>query len=188
MTGSHPRFKAKLLGCNKPNSDQFLSSDRPVEQNQSDRPRGFGFNILGGVDKPCYPGNNGIFVAKIRENEAAALDGRLREGDKILEAGGVSLVNIQHEEAAKVFRNATNAELALRIERQVGYEKSPGFEFGDDVCSAAKWKQTQPQQRIQAWSTQSLLIRQSRHPRNQSGEPSSMASCTPSMASISFLR
>ncbi|XP_038675487.1 disks large homolog 1-like isoform X3 [Scyliorhinus canicula] len=48
---------------------------------------GFGFNILGGVDKPCFPGNSGIYVAKIRENEAAALDGRLKEGDKVLEVG-----------------------------------------------------------------------------------------------------
>ncbi|XP_072353962.1 synaptojanin-2-binding protein-like isoform X2 [Scyliorhinus torazame] len=79
---------------------------------------GFGFNILGGVDKPCFPGNSGIYVAKIRENESAALDGRLKEGDKILEAGGVSLVNVQHEEAADVFRNVTNNELVLQIERQ----------------------------------------------------------------------
>ncbi|XP_067901530.1 mitochondrial scaffolding protein 1-like isoform X2 [Heterodontus francisci] len=95
---------------------------------------GFGFNILGGVDKPCYPGNFGIYVAKIRENEPAALDGRLREGDKILEADGVSLVNILHEEAAKIFRNITNGELVLQIERQVGYE------FGDEVCSTSEWK------------------------------------------------
>ncbi|XP_072436519.1 disks large homolog 4-like isoform X2 [Chiloscyllium punctatum] len=98
---------------------------------------GFGFNILGGVDKPCYPGNFGIYVAKIRENESAALDGRLREGDKILEAGGVSLVNILHEEAADIFRNVTSDELVLRIERQVGYE------FGNEMYSTAEWKPSQ---------------------------------------------
>ncbi|XP_078413542.1 synaptojanin-2-binding protein-like [Cetorhinus maximus] len=98
---------------------------------------GFGFNILGGADKPCYPGNCGIYVAKIRENESAALDGRLKEGDKILEADGISLVNILHEEAAEVFRNMTNDELVLRIERQVRYE------FGDEVCSTAEWKPPQ---------------------------------------------
>ncbi|XP_048456675.1 protein ARV1 isoform X2 [Rhincodon typus] len=86
---------------------------------------GFGFNIMGGMDKPCYPGNFGIYVAKIRENESAALDGRLREGDKILEASGVSLVNILHEEAADIFRNVTSDELVLRIERQTTAVKKP---------------------------------------------------------------
>ncbi|XP_038675469.1 disks large homolog 1-like isoform X1 [Scyliorhinus canicula] len=95
---------------------------------------GFGFNILGGVDKPCFPGNSGIYVAKIRENEAAALDGRLKEGDKVLEAGGVSLVNIQHEEAADVFRNVTNNELVLQIERQVGCEHD------NEARSTVEWK------------------------------------------------
>ncbi|XP_059504712.1 protein ARV1 isoform X1 [Stegostoma tigrinum] len=86
---------------------------------------GFGFNIMGGMDKPCYPGNFGIYVAKIRENESAALDGRLREGDKILEASGVSLVNILHEEAADIFRNVTSDELVIRIERQTTVVKKP---------------------------------------------------------------
>ena len=46
---------------------------------------GLGFNIKGGVDNPQVPGDSGIFVAKIRENGAAAEDKRLQEGDKILE-------------------------------------------------------------------------------------------------------
>ncbi|XP_042189050.1 synaptojanin-2-binding protein [Callorhinchus milii] len=80
---------------------------------------GFGFNILGGVDNPCYPGDNAIYVAKIREKESAAIDGRLKEGDKILQAGGVSLVNIQHDKAAQVFKNIKNDVLILQIERKV---------------------------------------------------------------------
>lgn len=46
---------------------------------------GLGFNIRGGVDIPYVQGDSGIFVTKIREDGAAFLDGRLREGDKILE-------------------------------------------------------------------------------------------------------
>lgn len=45
---------------------------------------GLGFNIRGGVDMPHLPNDYGIFVTKIREVGAAALDGRLAEGDKIL--------------------------------------------------------------------------------------------------------
>ena len=46
---------------------------------------GLGFNIRGGVDIPFVENDSGIFVTKIREDGAAYLDGRLREGDKILE-------------------------------------------------------------------------------------------------------
>lgn len=45
---------------------------------------GLGFNIRGGYDMPHMPNDDGVFVTKIRENGAAALDGRLHEGDKIL--------------------------------------------------------------------------------------------------------
>lgn len=46
---------------------------------------GLGFNIRGGVDILYVQGDFGIFVIKIREDGVVFLDGRLREGDKILE-------------------------------------------------------------------------------------------------------
>lgn len=45
---------------------------------------GLGFNIVGGRDQQYVLNDNGIYVAKIKEDGAAALDGRLQEGDKIL--------------------------------------------------------------------------------------------------------
>lgn len=45
---------------------------------------GLGFNIVGGVDQQYIMNDSGIYVAKIKENGAAALDGRLQEGDKII--------------------------------------------------------------------------------------------------------
>lgn len=45
---------------------------------------GLGFNIVGGVDQQYVVHDNGIYVSKIKEDGAAALDGRLQEGDKIL--------------------------------------------------------------------------------------------------------
>ena len=46
---------------------------------------GLGFNIRGGYDQPLLPNDDGIFVTKIRDSGSAAKDGRLKEGDKILE-------------------------------------------------------------------------------------------------------
>lgn len=45
---------------------------------------GLGFNIVGGVDQQYMKNDSGIYVSKIKECGAAALDGRLQEGDKIL--------------------------------------------------------------------------------------------------------
>lgn len=45
---------------------------------------GLGFNIVGGVDQQYVANDDGIYVSKIKEDGAAALDGRLQEGDKIL--------------------------------------------------------------------------------------------------------
>lgn len=45
---------------------------------------GLGFNIVGGTDQQYISNDSGIYVSRIKENGAAALDGRLQEGDKIL--------------------------------------------------------------------------------------------------------
>lgn len=46
---------------------------------------GLGFNIRGGIDNMHVGGDPGIFVTTIRPSGAAAVDGRLSTGDKILE-------------------------------------------------------------------------------------------------------
>ncbi|XP_015240825.1 synaptojanin-2-binding protein [Cyprinodon tularosa] len=77
-------------------------------------PAGLGFNILGGVDQPCRMDDNGIFVSKIKEDGAAALDGRLKEEDKILAINGLSLENRTHREVVEMFRTAgENVELRV---------------------------------------------------------------------------
>ena len=46
---------------------------------------GLGFTIRGGVDYVHVPDDPGIFVTSVKQNGAAARDGRLKPGDKILE-------------------------------------------------------------------------------------------------------
>ncbi|XP_036006372.1 synaptojanin-2-binding protein-like [Fundulus heteroclitus] len=81
-------------------------------------PAGLGFNILGGVDQPCRMDDNGIYVSKIKEDGAAALDGRLREEDKIIAINGVSLENRTHREVVDLFRTA-GENVELRVLKKV---------------------------------------------------------------------
>lgn len=67
---------------------------------------GLGFNIRGGVDIPHIPEDAGVFISKIRELGAAASDGRLKEGDKILEVNGTVVGDITHTEAVNLFIEA----------------------------------------------------------------------------------
>ena len=48
------------------------------------------FNIRGGVDNIHVANDQGIFVTTIKMNGAAAKDGRLRPGDKLLEVSKIN--------------------------------------------------------------------------------------------------
>ncbi|KAM4625601.1 deubiquitinase DESI2-like [Polymixia lowei] len=69
-------------------------------------PAGLGFNIVGGLDQQYVLNDSGIYVSKIKEDGAAALDGRLREGDKILAINGIKLEDKTHGAAVDLFRTA----------------------------------------------------------------------------------
>ncbi|XP_028932282.1 synaptojanin-2-binding protein isoform X2 [Ornithorhynchus anatinus] len=81
-------------------------------------PAGLGFNIVGGTDQQFMPSDSGIFVSRIKENGAAALDGRLQEGDKVLAVNGKDLKNLLHQDAVDLFRNAGYA-VSLKVQRKV---------------------------------------------------------------------
>lgn len=73
-----------------------------------------GFNIVGGVDQQYVVNDAGIYVSKIKEDGAAALDGRLQEGDKILVINGVMLDHQTHKAAVELFRTA-GEDVELRV-------------------------------------------------------------------------
>lgn len=50
---------------------------------------GLGFNIRGGTDNFHVLTDPGIFITTVKANGAAAKDGRLQAGDKILEVSGM---------------------------------------------------------------------------------------------------
>lgn len=66
------------------------------------------------MDNPHIPGDTGIFVTKVRENGAAFKDGRLKEGDKILEINGKDLSQVTHEDAVGCFTQSKD-KVVLRV-------------------------------------------------------------------------
>ncbi|KAM5129284.1 synaptojanin-2-binding protein-like [Mantella aurantiaca] len=81
-------------------------------------PSGLGFNIVGGTDQQYVSSNDcGIYVSSIKENGAAAVDGRLQEGDRILEVNEVKLENLLHKNAVELFRNA-GEHVVLKVQHQ----------------------------------------------------------------------
>ncbi|MBN3305071.1 SYJ2B protein, partial [Amia calva] len=81
---------------------------------------GLGFNIVGGTDQQYMHNDSSIYVSRIKENGAAALDGRLREGDKILEINGNKLENLGHHQAVELFRTA-GEDVELRVQQRVSH-------------------------------------------------------------------
>uniref|UniRef100_A0A1A9W974 Disks large 1 tumor suppressor protein n=1 Tax=Glossina brevipalpis TaxID=37001 RepID=A0A1A9W974_9MUSC len=74
--------------------------------------KGLGFSIAGGIGNQHIPGDNGIYVTKIMDGGAAAIDGRLSIGDKLI---GVktneeekNLENVTHEKAVATLKSVVD--------------------------------------------------------------------------------
>nr|XP_048271840.1 synaptojanin-2-binding protein [Myodes glareolus] len=100
------------------------------EINLTRGPSGLGFNIVGGTDQQCVSNDSGIYVSRIKEDGAAARDGRLQEGDKILSVNGQDLKNLLHQDAVDLFRNAGYA-VSLRVQHRLPVQNGPIVHRGE---------------------------------------------------------
>ncbi|XP_016145586.1 protein scribble homolog isoform X4 [Sinocyclocheilus grahami] len=94
-----------------------------------------GISIRGGAKghagNPFDPTDEGIFISKVSSSGAAARDGRLRVGMRVLEVGNNSLLGMTHTEAVRVLRAAGDSLVMLVCDgfdprNAAGIEASPG--------------------------------------------------------------
>ncbi|XP_043929903.1 synaptojanin-2-binding protein [Protopterus annectens] len=109
-----------------------------IEIQLSRGPSGLGFNVVGGTDQQYISNDSGIFVTKIREDGAAAMDGRLEEGDKILSINGIELNNMTHQEAVNLFRTAGEHVTLQVLKREQNHMNGPSGYKGSGDGSSSK--------------------------------------------------
>ena len=85
---------------------------------------GLGFSISGGKGTEHIPDDDGIFVTKIISGGAAAKEGTLTIGDRIIRVDEHSMVGVTHMTAVDILRS-TSTRVELHFEQTSGRQIQP---------------------------------------------------------------
>ncbi|GAB1605180.1 tyrosine-protein phosphatase non-receptor type 13-like isoform X1 [Argonauta hians] len=117
-SGSIMRWEEIFEKFNKIGLDTYYSGNtmkfgppQTIVVNKGACGKGLRFSIVGGKDTPR--GKMGFYVRRILPDGLIAEDGRLREGDEILELNGESLKGLSHHDAIAKFRQLGKGPVSI---------------------------------------------------------------------------
>ncbi|TRY61118.1 hypothetical protein TCAL_04208 [Tigriopus californicus] len=92
--------------------------------------KGLGFTIAGGIGNQHIPGDNGIYVTKVMDGGAAAAEGRIEVGDRLVcvknfPGGEFVLDNCTHEEAVNALKKCKDKVVMVVSKGDTHYPSSP---------------------------------------------------------------
>eukprot|EP00043_Microstomoeca_roanoka_P006824 m.66251 g.66251 ORF g.66251 m.66251 type:complete len:1176 (-) comp13585_c0_seq2:2829-6356(-) len=77
------------------------------------RDDGLGFSIAGGRDHPVEDGDNHMYITAVIPNSAAAADGRLKLGDKLLVINNTDVSDMNHADVVTLLASQPRVELTV---------------------------------------------------------------------------
>lgn len=80
---------------------------------------GLGFSIAGGTDNPHIGDDTAIYITKLIPGGAAAIDGRLKVNDSILQVNDTPVVEVPHAAAVEALKKAGNT---VKLVRKINLE------------------------------------------------------------------